>query len=44
MLSALATAGFAKSDLVLAWVRLPKTERKHIKAMIDAILASKRGK
>lgn len=32
------------ADLVLAWVRLPKTERKHIKAMIDAILAGKRGK
>ncbi|CAJ6792412.1 XRE family transcriptional regulator [Burkholderia pseudomallei] len=30
------------ADLVLAWVRLPKTERKHIKAMIDAILAGKR--
>ncbi|WP_041195943.1 helix-turn-helix domain-containing protein [Burkholderia pseudomallei] len=32
------------AELVLAWVRLPKTERKHIKAMIDAILVGKRGK
>lgn len=32
------------AELVLAWVRLPKTERKNIKTMIDALLASKRGK
>ncbi|KVQ82577.1 helix-turn-helix domain-containing protein [Burkholderia multivorans] len=32
------------ADLVLAWVRLPKTERKQFKAMVDAILAGKRGK
>ncbi|MBK3812772.1 helix-turn-helix domain-containing protein [Paraburkholderia nemoris] len=32
------------ADLVLAWGRLPKSERKHVKTLIETKLAGKLGK